>query len=436
MLLKIATSSFSSIYFSVGITGLLPEKMKCTNYLLLFIYFFSLYYWIDTSIGQWLTLPLIAGGSMIIYLSCHKNMFDLILSLTGYVVMVLINHAFTIPLTLSGKSIPYMYAHWGIPFRLVLTASTLLILRLIRRFLILPKLSVLHSCPKKLQKFFLAELYLGISLLTANYIYGESASYPADVLSWNGAIISVFVLSTALIFYGMYDILEKNHELSLQQARSAVMQDYTQRMESLYEEVRIFRHDYRNILSTMQIYIDNGSTEELREYFHRHILQDPAVFSDNGFVLGRLHLIEDPAVKSLLYTKLIAILNRSISLTVEIADPVPVLPMDSLTLCRILGILLDNALEAADESEERTLHLSIVTTETDVTFLITNSTQPLSVPVSALFQRGYSSKENHDGIGLSSAAELLDAMPYANLSVRYEDNVFCQSLEILKNTMS
>ena len=138
------------------------------------------------------------------------------------------------------------------------------------------------------------------------------------------------------------------------------------------------------------------------------------------------------AVKSLLYTKLIAILNRNINLDVEIADPIPVLPMDSLTLCRILGILLDNALEAAADSEEKKLRLSVVSAETAVTFMITNSTQPLSVPVSALFERGYSSKENHDGIGLSVVAQLLDSMPYANLSVKCDDTIFYQDLEIRK----
>ena len=181
--------------------------------------------------------------------------------------MVLIDHILTIPLTLSGRSIPYIYeyAYLEITVYFILIFSTIPVLRLIRRFLILPKLPVLYSCPKKLQKFFLAEIYLGIALLAANFIYGDSVSYPAEVLSWNGTIISVFVLSTALIFYNMYDILEKNHELSLQQAQSAVMQDYTQRMESLYEELRVFRHDYKNILSTMQNYIDNDRIEELKD---------------------------------------------------------------------------------------------------------------------------------------------------------------------------
>lgn len=54
--------------------------------------------------------------------------------------------------------------------------------------------------------------------MAVNFIYGESVSYPTEVLSFNGMLITIFALSTILIFYSIYDILKKNHELSLQQA--------------------------------------------------------------------------------------------------------------------------------------------------------------------------------------------------------------------------
>ncbi len=241
-----------------------------------------------------------------------------------------------------------------------------------------------------------------------------------------------FALSTILIFYSIYDILKKNHEFSLQQAQAAIMQDYAHRMESLYEDIRSFRHDYRNILSTMRQYIDNDNTEALKEYYYQTILNSAPVLSDDGFHLGRLHQLEDNAVKSLLYTKIIAILNHEIIFNLEIAEPVPSLPMDSLTLCRILGILLDNAMEAAMDSPAKELRISIVSTDMAVLFVVTNSTLPLPVPVSSLMQRGYSTKEGHEGIGLAAVAELLDRIPIANLSTKYENGIFCQTLEIQK----
>ena len=185
----------------------------------------------------------------------------------------------------------------------------------------------------------------------------------------------------------------------------------------------------------MQSYIESENTEELKKYFKKNILNNTDILSDDGFYLGKLYQLEDIAVKSLLYTKLIAIINREINLELEITDPIPILPIESLTLCRVLGILLDNAIEAAAESSEKEIRISIVSTETAVIFIITNSTLPLSIPVSRLFQKGYSSKERHEGIGLSTVIELLDPVPYANLSTRCENTIFCQNLEIQKNAV-
>lgn len=431
--MKFFTSILSGIYFAIGFIGLLPKRMRCTYYVLLSICLFSLYNWFDIYLGQWLTFPLVISCSLIVYFGCNKNLFDLILALTGYLIVILFNHVFTIPMTILGKSVTYLYENFVISVYLVLIFISFLVLRLIRRFFILPKLSILYSCPKKLFGFFLVELYLGITLLAANFVYGESVSYPAEVLSWNGVIITTLALFTMLIFYNMYDILEKNYDLNLQQAQATVMQDYIHRMESFYEEIRSFRHDYRNILSTMQSYIDSENTEELKEYFRKNILNNTDIFSDDGFYLGKLYQLEDMAIKSLLYTKLIAIINREINLELEITEPIPILPIDNLILCRVLGILMDNAIEAAAESPEKKLRISIVSTETAVTFIITNSTLPLSATVGKLFQKGYSSKERHDGIGLSTVVELLDPVPYANLSTRCEDTIFCQNLEIQKN---
>lgn len=420
----------STVYMTIAYTGLLPARMKAKYYFILFTYLFVLYYWLDIYWGQWCTILIVAGSSLVIYKGTQKSSLDLALALTGHIILILLNHCFTIPLSILGQSIPYLREHSTIPVLLAMILSTFLSLRLIRRYFVLPRLPVLSACPGKLLRFFLAELYVGLALMTANFIYGEAVSYPTEVLSLNGTIITVFTLSTILIFYSMYDILKKNHELSLQQAQSEIMRDYARRMEGLYEEIRVFRHDYRNILATMQHYIDEENTEALKEYFHRTILRGAPVLSDDGFALGRLHWLEDDAVKSLLYTKIVSILNHQIQFELEIAEHVPALPMDSLTLCRILGILLDNALEASLESPEKKLRISIVTTDAAVIFTVTNSTLPLPVPVGRLLQRGYSSKENHEGIGLATVAGLLDSCPCANLSTKCEDNVFCQALEI------
>ncbi len=422
----------ATILMLSGYVTLLPICMKRRYYVLLLLYFFSLYCWIAPPLGQISTFLFIFGGSLIVYFGCQKSVLSVIFALTGHLILIFVDHLYTVPLSYLGFPLTYMQQNYAILYPLIAIITTIMILTIFRKFIIYPRLNILQTCPTKLLRLFLTELLIGLSLLTFNFIYGESVGYPTEVLSMNGFIITILTLSAVLIFYGMYDILMKNHELTLQQAQADVMQDYTNRMESFYDEIRLFRHDYRNILATMQDYIDNGDVEDLQKYFHDKILSDTDILSDDGFFLGKLHLIEDHAVKSLLYTKLITILNHKLSLTLELTERVPVIPLDNLLLCRVLGILLDNAIEASMASESKMLHLAIVCTDTATTFVIANSTLPLTVPISQLSAQGFTTKENHSGLGLATVHKLLDPLAHVSLFTECQDNVFRQTLEIQK----
>lgn len=413
-----------------GYVYLLPVRMSRKYYALLFLYFFSLYCWITPHIGQIGTFFFIFGGSLIIYFGCQRSVLNVILALTGHLLVILVDHIYTIPLSYMGVSFASLLEKYPIFYMLTIIISNILVLMLFKKYMIAPKLDILQTCPGKLLFLFFIELLLGLSLLTFNFIYGESVGYPARVLSMNGSMIAILTLSAILVFYAMYDILMKNHELMLRQTQAEIMQDYTTRMESFYDEIRIFRHDYRNILATMQDYIDHGNIEELQKYFHDRILADTTILSDDGFFLGKLHLIENHAVKSLLYTKLITILNHNLSLTLELTERVSDIPIDSLLLCRVLGILLDNAIEASLASKDRRIQLAIVCTEHATTFIVANSTPPLQVPVAQLCTQGYSTKGKHKGIGLYAVRKMLDPIPNVSLCTEYQDNTFRQTLEI------
>lgn len=421
----------SAVYSFISFTALLSKHLKLKLYLFLFVFLFILHFIGNISIGQWITLFIVTSSCLTIYIGSGRNLLDVILSLTGYLIGVFVNHLFSVPLSFLGIPLITIQEQYYIPFLTTVTLLSLLLLLIIRKFFIAPKLLILQNCPTKLLCSFLGELLIGISLLTINFIYGEAAQYPTEILTWNGIIITAITLSATVLFYSIYDILKRNYELSLQQQELSVMKDYTQRMENFYEEMRVFRHDYRNILSTMQYFIDSNDRDSLQKYFHEKIVPSGELLKDNGFIMGRLHMIADPALKSLIYTKLIAMENHHLHVTLELAEPVSNINMDTLTLCRILGILLDNAIEAAAETAEKIIQLSIICMDTCTTFIISNSTMPINRPVSTLFEQNFTTKNNHSGLGLYTVKEVVDSSLNVNMYTSYENNIFCQNLEIL-----
>lgn len=161
----------------------------------------------------------------------------------------------------------------------------------------------------------------------------------------------------------------------------------------------------------------------------KKILPSGNTLSSENFVIGKLHAIEIPSIKSVFYTKLIVALNRELSLTLELTDPLKTIGMNELDLSRILGIILDNAIEAASLTPEKHLSIVIIIEEDNAIFSITNSCPPLKVPIMKLYEKGYTTKENHEGLGMYTVRNLTAKLDNVSYSAEY-DGIFHQTLEI------
>lgn len=305
---------------------------------------------------------------------------------------------------------------------------TLLINCLIGRFLIPPRITLLENCPPRFLRAFLLELLLGTCLSTFNIIYGEMVQYPIQVLTVNGILVSVLVLSSTVLFYILYQILLQNQQLVLQQQEQEITQEYMAQMEDLYQEMCNFRHDYKNILRTMGYYIEHKELDHLEEYFHQKILPTASSLPGQDFILGRLTQVQVAPIKSLLCSKLCACQNKQIPFTLSIPEPVTHFPMDILSLSQILGILLDNAIEATLQTEKPYLEINLLPQEENIYIEIKNRTLPLTVPISELSHRGFSTKKGHTGLGLHTVQKLLAPLDHVHFSLEVQDDIFSAKL--------
>ncbi len=419
----------STVYMGIGFTGLLFHKMKPFFYFLLTVHLFIVNAALSPLIGQFVTLPLVVISITIIYWGCNRNIWEVIFSLTGYLFAVLLNHLATVPLTLLNIPMKDIQTEYPIPFLLTMCIGTICIQLPFKKYCLHPKLPFLHECPKKLQFIFLLQLLVCVILITVNFIYGEYTGYPIEVLSFNGIVVSIFTIFTLFLFYCLYQLLQENYELKLHQKEQEAMKDYTEKMECFYEEFRTFRHDYKNILSTLGYYIEEQNISQLQSYFQEKILPFGEALSSDKFAMGKLHQIEIPAIKSILYAKLLSALNKGIPITLEITDTLKNIGMDELDISRILGILLDNALEASVQTEDKLFSVTIVVTDTTVLFSIINSCPFIQVPLSKLSEKGYTSKKMHDGLGLYTVQNIVAALDNVSYIMQY-DGLFRQTLEI------
>lgn len=417
---------------TMGFFGLIFFQTKKRTIFLYFLYYMLLFFFIAPHIGQWTTIFLIAGACLIVWCTFHHILY-IALSLVGYFICVLLNHVISIPANFAGISIANIQADYFILFSLVFFLLTALVNCLIGRFLITPRITLLENCPPRFLRAFLLELLLGACLSTFNIIYGEMVHYPIQVLTVNGILVSVLVLSSAVLFYILYQILLQNQQLALQQQEQEITREYMTQMEDFYQDMCSFRHDYKNILSTMEYYMEHKELDKLEEYFRQEILPTASSLPGQDFILGRLTQVQVTPIKSLLCSKLCSCQNKQIPFTLSIPKPVTHFPIDVLFLSQILGILLDNAMEAALQTEKPYLEIILLPQEEHIYIEIKNSTLPLTVPISELSRRGFSTKKGHTGLGLHTAQKLLAPLEHVQFSLEVQDTIFSAKLILGKD---
>ena len=72
---------------------------------------------------------------------------------------------------------------------------------------------------------------------------------------------------------------------------------YSQHVEMLYGEIRAFRHDYLNILTSLKLSIEHEDLNGIREVYENVLRESGQQFYDSKFDIAKLSHIENPAVK-------------------------------------------------------------------------------------------------------------------------------------------
>ena len=208
------------------------------------------------------------------------------------------------------------------------------------------------------------------------------------------------------------------------------MQDYTQNLENMYNGLRSFKHDYVNILLSISGYIENRDMEELKNFFDHKIFPTKNLIDQGDYKLNQLSNIAVLEIKSLLSAKMIYAHESGIDVTIDIPDRVDSFFIDTVDLARILGIFLDNAIEATLETEQPQIGLNIIRNEAGVSVIINNRFQDNGVGMHRLKQKGFSTKSGHQGIGLSNAQKIVGSYDNVLLETTMQCGCFTQHMEL------
>ncbi|EQC68462.1 Histidine kinase of the competence regulon ComD [Streptococcus sp. HSISB1] len=292
---------------------------------------------------------------------------------------------------------------------------------------------------KTLKNYLSSGVLTIVNILMVVYYFGNdylALEVPSDspilkIIVRTGAFIYLFLLFAFLFYLNFrHGQEQKNELLRNQEMELKALENYSKHVESLYQEVRSFRHDYANVLMSLKVGIDQGDLDNIKKIYEEITADSAKLVKNNKFDLTRLANISDSAVKSLMSAKFLEAENRSIEISLEVSEPLknPKIPL--ISYIRILSILFDNAIEGALESENPKIAVANFYQDGDFVFIIENSTKEKSVDLTKIFERGYSTKGDNRGIGLVTLMDFQD--DYENLSVetRSLDYKFTQVVRV------
>jgi len=272
-------------------------------------------------------------------------------------------------------------------------------------------------------------LLFAIVFMFNNVIRGKADS-AASTVYYNLLLALGYVLVVLLLFLSMFRAYRERTQAEIKQKSFQALQDYTSNLESMYSSLRSFKHDYINILVSISGYIENEDMTALKTYFEDKILPTKNLINQGDYKLNQLSNIGVVEIKSLLSAKIIYAHEMGIDVTIDIPDAVKSFNMDTVDLARILGIFLDNAIEAALETEHPKVGLNIIQNSNSVAVIVSNSFQGNDLALHQMKKNGFSTKAGHQGIGLSNAQAIISTYDNVLLETTKQDSYFTQYMEI------
>lgn len=211
-----------------------------------------------------------------------------------------------------------------------------------------------------------------------------------------------------------------------------LQKQYVDEVKKQYQEIRKFRHDYTNLLSTINYFLESNKISELRDFFSNDILKTNADLKETNLILDALQNLESLGVRSIFYTKILLAQENNIEVHIEINSFVPEeKKVSTISLVRIFGIFLDNAIEELKEIEEGSLTIVAFKENEELVFIIQNSIRDNIEPLQVLKQEGYSTRGEKRGLGLSNVEEILLSEPNLLLETQIREGLFIQKITIL-----
>lgn len=276
--------------------------------------------------------------------------------------------------------------------------------------------------------------YLYLVTIIISIVYTESTHIPP---------VSIFFISflilQALFAIGIYNLMLIEQKQIIQKRKQEEfiknqhqLEEYTTYLEKSEDDLRAFRHDYKNILNSLKVSAQEGNVQEVIQKLDKYT--ETNLNSKALLKYKDVNHIYVKSIKSIIISKLTELYNWDIPYNFECRNNIRNLPdhVDELDLVRIIGITFDNAIEEskaliAEKHDIRSAEVQIMVYSDgpgEFEYEIRNKIENRKISTQEIQQRGFTTKKDHKGLGLTNIKEIDSKYPDMSISYTVRDGWF------------
>ena len=259
----------------------------------------------------------------------------------------------------------------------------------------------------------------GISLFNVIEILPQSILSLAIIL-----IISYYIITTVSI--------NKTIQIENEKNKISELEGNNTRLKESFDDMRSFRHDMKNIMQGLGGYIAANDMDGLTHMYNEFICDCRCMDNTKDFE----HILKcNPAIYNIINNKYLEAKKDNININVEVYVDLNSIKIKTYELCRVLGILIDNAIEATRECENKQINIKFIKDNYNNRNLviIENPCKNTLLDLSKLKEKGFTTKKDKlfHGLGLWRVNQIVKKNENLRLTTSREDNkIFKQQLEI------
>lgn len=226
----------------------------------------------------------------------------------------------------------------------------------------------------------------------------------------------VIVLLLAVSFFIIWITSEKQNQLITLQMKN----QYLSSQQKTVNDLRDFKHDYKNMLIVLAEYLEQEQYQEGKQYL-QEILNYSRQELDFDYYAD-IYKLKNIDLQNYLFTFISKCNAQQVKFSLTVKGQPRLIAVNPVKLVRIVSIISDNALEACAGKPNNFIHLFIEFTETTVTFTMKNSCSE-NIDLQNIMNVGYSTKPQHSGRGLAFLEKATKELG-AELSIAQQKNTF------------